>query len=65
MDREAWLERRLKMSTDHWVRAAEAALADIPGASRSDHPAHDLWLRVEMTKAAPVDVVLSAPKTEG
>lgn len=59
------LKRRLDMSTKYWVRAAEAALGYIPGASRSDHPAHDLWLRVEMSKLGPVEVVQSAALAEG
>lgn len=43
-----------------WLKAAERALEAIPGASNSTHPAHSLWLRVELAKAPPVDVVLSA-----
>lgn len=51
--------RQLKQSGDAWCEAAEAALANMPGASNSSHPAHSLWLRVEMHRAPPVDVVLS------
>lgn len=51
--------RQLETAHVRWCRAAEAALADIPGASRSDHPAHALWLRVQMQHEPPVEVVLS------
>ncbi len=51
--------RRERMSTELWVRAAREALDGIPGASRSDHPAHDLWLRVQLAEAPSVGVVLS------
>lgn len=51
--------RQLARSGDAWCRAAESALALLPGASNSSHPAHSLWLRVEMHRAAPVELVLS------
>lgn len=51
------LKRRERTSRAAWLRAAEAALSTLPGASRSDHPAHDLWLRVEMSKLPPVEIV--------
>lgn len=52
-------ERQFRTSTAMWIRAAEAALAATPGASNSSHPAHALWLRVELAKQEPVGVVLS------
>ncbi len=57
--RVAQRDRIARNSTRYWVEAAEAALALLPGASRSDHPAYRLWLRVEMAKAPQVPVVLS------
>lgn len=51
--------RQLSLSHDLWCNAAEAALALLPGASNSSHPAHSLWLRVECHRAPSVDVVLS------
>jgi hypothetical protein len=62
MDSEGLLRlrtRQLETTRRAWVAAAERALADIPGASRSDHPAHDLWLRVQMANAPPVEIVQS------
>lgn len=53
------LQRRIDLAHRAWVRAAEAALRDIPDASGSGHPAHDLWLRVEMSKMGPLEIVLS------
>lgn len=53
-------DRQIETSRKAWVRAAEQALEVIgPGVSRSDHPAHDLWLRVEMSKLPPVEIVTS------
>lgn len=51
--------RQLAQSKEAWCKAAEAALALLPGASNSSHPANSLWLRVEMHRAPPVEVVLS------
>lgn len=51
--------RQLARTSEAWCKAAEAALALVPGASNSSHPAHSLWLRVEMHRATPVEVVLS------
>ena len=52
--------RQLRTSREGWCKAAEAALAAIPGASNSTHPAYDLWLRVQMHRAPPMEIVLSA-----
>jgi hypothetical protein len=51
--------RQIETSRKAWIRAAEAALTVLPGASNSAHPAHDLWLRVEMAKLPPVEIVQS------
>lgn len=51
--------RQLERCGREWCKAAEAALSLLPGASNSSHPAHSLWLRVEMMKQPPVEVVLS------
>lgn len=51
--------RQLAMSSQKWCEAAEAALALLPGASSSTHPAYGLWLRVQMHRAPPVEIVLS------
>lgn len=62
MDSERLLQLRTSQfarSRENWCKAAEAALALLPGASNSAHPAHDLWMRVQMHRAAPADVVLS------
>lgn len=48
-----------KRSEDRWVLAARAALKLLPEASRSNHPAHDLWLRVALADEPAVEVVLS------
>ena len=59
-------DRQLKTNNAAWLRAAETALAALPGASNSTHPAHALWLRVEMAKQPSMDVVLSsAEQVEG
>jgi hypothetical protein len=52
-------ERQAENSQKFWMDAAERALAAIHGASNSSHPAYSLWLRVEMAKQPPMDVVLS------
>ena len=51
--------RQLTQAGDAWCKAAEAALEAIPGASNTSHPAYSLWLRVQMHRAPPVEVVLS------
>lgn len=51
--------RQLTRTSEAWFKAAESALRLLPEASRSDHPAHALWLRVEMHRAPHVEVVLS------
>ncbi len=51
--------RQLKTSGDMWCAAAEKALALIPDAGNSFHPAYSLWLRVQLHRAPPVEVVLS------
>lgn len=50
---------QLKLNAENWCKAAEAALEMLPMASASNHPAHDLWLRVQMHRAPPVEIVLS------
>lgn len=55
----ARMGRHAHVTRNAWMRAAEKALAAIPGASNSSHPAYDLWLRAELAKAPPVGVVLS------
>lgn len=52
--------RQLKWSGDAWCKSAEAALALLPGASNSSHPAHSLWLRVQLHRAPPMEAILSA-----
>lgn len=52
-------DKQIVTTRKAWVRAARAALAAIHGASNSTHPAHDLWLRVEMADLPPMSVVLS------
>jgi hypothetical protein len=53
-------ERQLAQQKHYWVEAAEKALEALPGASLSTHPAHTLWLRVQLAKAPPVEIGLSA-----
>lgn len=52
--------RQLRQSGDAWCAAAEKALALMPGASNSSHPAYSLWLRVHLHREPPVEVVLSS-----
>jgi hypothetical protein len=56
----ARMHRQRSTSRSMWLRAAEAALSALPGASSSSHPAHDLWVRVEMAKVQGVEIVQSA-----
>lgn len=51
--------RQLSRVGDAWCKAAEVALTQIPGASNSTHPAHSLWLRVQLHREPLVGVVLS------
>lgn len=55
----ARLRRQLSLTSRHWAQAADAALERLPGASNSGHPAHSLWLRVQLHNQPPVEVVLS------